>query len=315
MDMIAHIGYHKTGTTFLQNFFFPYLSDVSYVPYKASNKIFEPLIFCSSLNFSPSTFHENMNKVLAENSINSQQEPLLFSYEGLVGQMGQGMNNKEIADRLKIVGFTKIIISIRNQVKLIDSVYKQYIQQGGVAKVNTFFDPHYRLFHYGYCDYLPLIKYYQEIFGTENVMVFLQEDLKKEQDTVYQQLCQFMQVTMGDLPKPKKTNVSLSRLSINLLRILNRFTYNYYSPSHLISKGISTWNIRGYLQYKFDPWFFSKISSKKPLLSPEYISKINDYYASNNSKLSKLLTCDLAAHKYPVKQYADSNHTQEVFNK
>jgi len=83
------------------------------------------------------------NTILNVKLIHSQFEELfknsktnLCSYESLTGQhqLSVFINRIIIAERLKVFGFQKIIISIRNQCDILESAYKQYIKSGGILK-------------------------------------------------------------------------------------------------------------------------------------------------------------------------------------
>jgi len=125
--MIIHIGYPKTGTTFLQKNVFPFIKGIEFVTYEECRKIFKSLYSSTSLEFD-----EAMIKAF------QIQKGQLYSLERLTGEMRTGTYNAEIAHGLKKLGFRKVIITIRRQDKIIESIYRQYIQQGGVLKSKNF---------------------------------------------------------------------------------------------------------------------------------------------------------------------------------
>lgn len=293
--MVAHIGYHKTGTTFLQKNVFPNIKNVNNVGSLDCIHLFREVIYKPSLDF---------NREKTKNEIQAYAhtgKTNLYSFEGLVGIMGVGHYNQEIADRLKEVGFERIIITIRSQVKMAESIYKQYIQQGGVVKVKDFFAEDSLLFNIGYLQYYKLIAYYIHVFGKDNVLVVLQENMRENPAATYQMMTDFLNVKTQDFPtsNQSKGNKSLSNLAIHLLRITNHFTYNYYRPSQLISKKIHTMKFRGLFQRYLDPMFFSKISSKKSLLDENLKEKIKIACVEHNQLLSQELGIDLKKYGYP----------------
>ncbi|MEA3444533.1 MAG: sulfotransferase domain-containing protein [Bacteroidota bacterium] len=296
--MIAHIGYHKTGTTFLQNNVYPYIKDVGFVDYPKCDKIFRDVIYKDNLDYN---FEKSFALLSKNTSIGNQ---FLFSYEALVGPLfnNSGMNKKNIADRLKKLGFTKIIISIRNQTKLLESIYIQHIQEGGVARPSTFFDRGKMMFDWDYGNYFRLIKYYIELFGKDNVLVLLQEELKTDQEGSIKRIMDFIgsRVDQEKKQKEKRANKSLSLFSLGLLRIINHFTFNKYRPSHLFSTHISTWKFRFLLQSYLDPLLFSRISRKSSIAPIKILEQIKEFYKTSNTELSKLIGIDLAKYGYPM---------------
>ncbi|MCF8370171.1 MAG: sulfotransferase domain-containing protein [Bacteroidales bacterium] len=296
--MIAHIGYHKTGTTFLQNNIYPYIKGVDFIGYAACDMIFKDLI-----NKSPLDYDTCKTRTLLNDSIQSDRVQL-FSLEGLVGSLfyNRGATQKSIADRLKDLGFTKIIISIRNQPKLLESIYVQYIQEGGVAKPKRFFNAQNKIFYWEYADYYSLIQYYFDLFGKENVLVLLQEELRTDEQESIDRLLSFIGdgFALDERKKHRHANKSLSRISVKLLRLINHFTYNVHKPSHLISKRISTWKFRFIFQNYLDRWLFSAISSPKTFIPDSSKPEIENYYKEGNRKLMVLLGSDLSKFGYPL---------------
>ena len=156
---IVHIGYHKTATTFLQNVVFPTIKGVNYVDYQNCAEQFKDLYSSNTLWFN--------SRVKEQFKIQANG---LYSLEELVGSMGTGTYNYEIAQRLKDVGFKKVILTIRRQDKMVESIYRQHIQIGGILKPYSFItEPNF--FRWSYLDYYALIERYAQLFGTENIPV------------------------------------------------------------------------------------------------------------------------------------------------
>ncbi len=295
--MIAHIGYHKTGTTYLQNNVYPYLQNISFIDYQKCDAIFRDLIYKPDTDYRL----DNTMAMIAEYS--EGQGQLLFSYEGLVGPLfyKRGIGSKMIASRLKQLGFKKIIITVRSQVGLLESAYVQYIQEGGVAKISDFYNPENHIFDWDYCNYFRLINHYIKLFGKENILVLLQEDLKSKPGESIESIISFLDnnIALIENRKQKRSNKSLSRISVQLLRYINHFTYSSHNPTHIISKRISTWKFRYLFQEFLDPLLLSRISGKKSLVPENIYSLIQDYYKESNRELAQLTGLYLSGYKYP----------------
>lgn len=229
----------------------------------------------------------------------------IFSDEGMVGPLfyNSGINQKEIADKLKALGFKKIIITIRDQVKLVDSVYRQYIMEGGVGKVGEFFN---RIFSLDYCNYYSLVAYYLKLFGEENVLVLTNCEMRREKEKTIHQIEQFTggrysrERAEGIKLNPRHANTSVSNLSVRLLRLINHFTYNKHKPSNLICNKISTWKIRWTLQRGLDPYVLAHASSRKPLIRGKHKQRVRNYYLKENRKLAKLIDAPLHEYGWPM---------------
>ncbi|NNE28127.1 MAG: hypothetical protein HKN16_00720 [Saprospiraceae bacterium] len=295
--MIVHIGYHKTGTTFLQNRVFPFLEGIDYKEYHTSEERLRPIF-----NFTTPEYLDWKKKNHVDSSINS-----LYSYEGLVGTMGLGTYNLEIGNRLKESGFQKVIITIRRQDRMLESVYRQYVQQGGVLKPQAFISDS-RYFRWSYLDYFPLIDHYAQLFGPENILILTQEELKSNQNDFVQRIVEFCgsgKYTPLQEISGRKSNRSLSYFSIKTLRVLNHFTYNFYRPSHVLTKRISTWKFRLLFQRYLDPWFMLKVSGAKKFYSEALAKKVRLMFRDSNEELEK---------KFKVPMLAMGFYQEELTN-
>lgn len=281
--MIVHIGFHKTGTTFLQNNVFTKIEGIKYYSHMHCATFFKDIMMKSNFEFR-----------LSENKYNLIEKEL-YSFESLVGIFGLGYNAYEIARNLKDIGFKKIIISIRNQKSCFESIYRQYIQQGGVMKPKDFFDEKNKFFRWDYLNYHCLISYYIELFGVENIFIILQENLLKKTSLVVENLSTFVghDILYIDQAKSSKSNKSLSSLSIKILRFINHFTYNEYRPSNILCNRITTWKFQYILQKWIDPFFLSKISKNKKMVSSDIIKRVDNYYQKDNKKLSSFFDLEL----------------------
>lgn len=297
---IVHIGYPKTGSTFLQQRVFPQLDDIEYVDFHTCVKLFEDVIYLDDLDFD----FQRSKKTLEKYSSKS-----LFSQEALTGApyTFKGLNRSRIPHRLKELGFTQIIITVRNQVAIIDSMYRQYIYQGGVMKFVDFLNLDGKWNHYlrGYnLDYLKydrLVSLYYDVFGKENVLVLPQELLRENQDTFVQLISDFMKVDIPKLKPSKSSNESLSNLSTALMRVINHFTFNSQRPNHLISNWISTKPIKKVFQVILDPYLFSLFSRKRSYLKEHQKERLSDYFAESNFELNNLIDFNLKELGYPIK--------------
>ena len=109
--MIVHIGYPKTGTTYLQSSILNNFSKVDFFGYKKCEQIFLPSIFMDEIRYDEEQLRQQIKSLVGNN-------PALFSFEALVGRAfhDNGMHSSTIARRLRQLGYTKVIITIRNQI-------------------------------------------------------------------------------------------------------------------------------------------------------------------------------------------------------
>jgi hypothetical protein len=296
--MIVHIGYHKTGTTYLQKKIFPNLTGLAYYSIDRED-ILAGLSRSSTLDLDIESLMEKVNSI-------KQKRKVLYSNEGLTGPLfcTTGINKKEIADNLKIIGVDKIIITVRNQVDLIESIYKQYIQEGGVSKFENFINDSRFSFKINHLNFSTLIKYYSDLFGKENVLILTNEELRtKEQQTV-RKLESFTNSKYEDNGRalnPRQSNRSISSASLKLLRMTNHFTRSPFRPSNLIlPKQVTTWKLRYMLQRFLDPYIVAKLFRNHSLIKEDIRIKLEDYYREGNREVRDEFGIDLAEFNYPI---------------
>ncbi|MEP1032779.1 hypothetical protein [Ekhidna sp.] len=297
-DRIVHIGFPKTATTFLQWEVFPYLKEVNYVDYNACRDIFPQIVFTDRLDHDLKVLSNKMDKYEKKGATN------FYSFELLAGSpfSPKGMNRSLIAESLKDVGFSRVIITVRDQAKAIDSYYRQYIVQGGTLRFRKWLDINdkrgwlQKHFSLSYLKYDLLVAHYQSLFGKENVLVVDSENFRKEKDQTIDDVCGFLGASGLDTPSIRSTTVnnSLTNLSTSILRVCNYFTYNGIRPSQFFHDSISTRNFWLLLKLILDPYFFRIFSSAKSYLKKYKLEKeLKAYYAESNDELEKICSIRL----------------------
>jgi len=127
MSLSVHIGFYKTGTTTLQKQVFPKLKTTEFYGGNEALEFFYDIMFTDDLYY-------NKDKHINYFGEFSSHKSVLFSHEALSGFIHfiDITNRSLVAHRLYNIGFSKIIITIRNQFEAIESLYSEYIKIGGV---------------------------------------------------------------------------------------------------------------------------------------------------------------------------------------
>ena len=189
--MLIHIGYPKSGSTSLQEFFeaskFFNLVASRTLNDKNVNDFIKYLTQCDSINYdsryASSLYHKaNENCSSSVNKIDVISEEIFTA--GGICYSDRGL----MAHRLKdLFDDAKILVIIRNQFSIIKSRYMH--NPTNINALPSFDKPltFQDWFHQsalesersylGTYDYSKLVKYYQNIFGTKNVYVGLFEEL------------------------------------------------------------------------------------------------------------------------------------------
>jgi hypothetical protein len=217
---IIHIGFHKTGTTYLQKNVFENFP-------KKFNRISQTEIRQKIILPSPFRYDENIFKKIINNA---DERRLVLSSEFISsGLHKDDFRSKTNADRIKaLVPEAKIIIGVREQLSMITSAYNQYLKARGSHSIQQYIIPPIsKIYKFEHLQYHHLVKYYIELFGKENVLVLPYEILKQDPKLYLQTVFNFI-----DEPKlindikfdiKKKVNSSLKPCVLNIKKYFNPF--------------------------------------------------------------------------------------------
>ncbi len=305
MKTLIHIGYQKTGTTWLQKNFFPFINNICYLGKESEllKTILKPNIF---------DFHTDKIKSEFSKKYNKQ---LIISNEDLLGIINYSWHNgiiaKEIAQRLQLV-FPKanIVIFIRNQFDFVASAYYEYIKSGGNYSFTRFFNELKSENYYGkiqlssidYLRYSDLIEFYIKLFGKDHVHVFLYEDLKKNNRVFLEQFSNKFDLKV-DFDKIDYSSKN-SRLRKNLVNLLK--TANYFSKGNTSFKKnilniplifpLINRNTEKLNYFKF----FGKPRNNIDIIGFKNYNLIKKYYSESNQRLLKMGYESIKKYNYPL---------------
>src|SRR5690242_6551874 len=121
-----HLGMPKTGTTFLQTSCFPFLSGLRYND-SGLIRLLDKIAYTN-----PAFLELDSLKLEATRIVNSSGDKLLISHERLFGNMLKNFwDHSYITNCLKqLVPEARIILVVRKQDELVESIYKQSLQSG-----------------------------------------------------------------------------------------------------------------------------------------------------------------------------------------
>ena len=294
-SLTIHIGYPKTGTSFLQRHAFPELHRcglVNYVATKPLANIRNYIVATDGFSYSPEYVREQIAPLLSTG-------PNLISCEAFTGSVFyKAVNNYEIARRLSLTfPEAKILISIREQVSLVHSLYRQYVHEGGHLSLRKFlnfkdnqFSPTYYLddhrFNLECLRFDRLIASYRELFSPEKVAVVLFEDFVKSNRDFVARLVPLVtektsasELEMNDA----RENPGFGRNQIFISRMLSPLIRSHFNRSGFLPINL---RFRLLLQSRLSFWLLGK--KRKP--SPEIDAALQDYFRSGNQALLALVS-------------------------
>jgi hypothetical protein len=130
---LVHIGYHKTGTTWLQRYVFG-SSEAGFSQVAGAQRF----IAVNAFGFRAGRIRREMERRV--NKAQVQRLVPVLSSERLSGEPHFGGYDSEIiADRLAAVfPDARILVVIREQTSMFLSIYKEYIRRGGAASLKQY---------------------------------------------------------------------------------------------------------------------------------------------------------------------------------
>jgi len=224
---LIHIGYHKTGTSWLQRYYFSSELLGYYTPLP-NPFVRDHMVQPHPLNFDATRTRKNLDNCF------KYKEGLcpVISHERLSGNPHSGgFDTTIIAGRIKeIYPNARILIIFREQSKIILSCYRQYIRAGGIAKLKQYLYPVQRhripQFSFDYFKYDVVVSLYNELFGAMNVLALPYEIFRNQPLEFFSRINAFCQIDIDDdtlqkVPIHVRENRALQNIALQ--RRLNRY--------------------------------------------------------------------------------------------
>ena len=311
-----HPGQPKTGTSFLQRNFFMHHPKINSLGKKNNHasvkkdllETFHMIMHFDKL--SEDDYQKCFKTIKAidykENMIN------LISFEGFT-QLNFKVNQDVIFKRLKNLFVDcnfrlKVFITIRNQLSIIPSHYANtpsiYVDKGiefcksfksfinNINKIGKFSEKNF-INAYNRYKYFQLLQLTIEIFSEENVKILFFEDMKKNSDTYFNEICSFMK-TENYLPINPGIAVNVTRKKARELKRINKYFFSQNRVLYYFSKIIPKT-----LREIIANFFIDLKNFRDPIiLDKDQEDMIVNYYRKDNELLAKYLNKDLKSLGY-----------------
>lgn len=295
--MLIHIGYHKTGTTFFQSGLFAGDANGFSMPWEQP-RIREQIVLSSDFDWSPTEVRRGF-MLDAQPLIERNLVPVI-SDERLSGSPhAGGYDSARTAYRLaELFPEAQVLIGIREQASAIDSMYQQYVRNGGSAPVQKYLRPRHHAeipqFRYEHWEYHHLIGLYQELFTAERVLVLPYEELRRDVDSAIARVCRLV----GEPPASGlqgRRYASLSAAGTELKRQANRL---YFRGALNPSAPFYVRDLESRFE-RIDRWLPSRFSRgiaerRRAVVEMDSAGR----FAESNRKTSTLARIDLAGLGY-----------------
>ncbi|SMP47730.1 Sulfotransferase domain-containing protein [Neorhodopirellula lusitana] len=315
-QLLLHVGYHKTGTTWLQRSLFDHCTRGFYpLSYRSRKKVRSVDLtrpFVSDENGSsinPLGFHADSLRSRFELELNWRTEgiPVVSSEQFTGNPHSGGFDQKSLAERLHAVfPNAKVFMVVREQNSMIMSTYFQYLLGGGIQSLDRYinepFDGRLPMFSKHYFQYHFLIDHYQKLFGRDNVLVLPYELFRRAPKNFISQLATFSGARIpNDLPFESQENAGRNRVIEYHLRILAplfvKSSLNSYSPIAIPRARWSFKTMKAALGKLVPDSMHRKFVAAK---RAEIASYTDGFYDESNKLTSQLIGTDLSEYGYSM---------------
>ena len=312
---LIHIGYHKTGSTWLQkeifdnpDFGFAALEDSSNKSSIIKTKSLSPVIYKRhDLDFDAN----DIQSYIDQNSYIKDHSYPVISDERLSGSPHfGGRDNAMIAKRIsQIFPHSKILICVREQRAAILSCYYQYLKRGGGKSLRHYMcehdDPRGNFFDQRHFHYDRLIAHYISLFGDKNVCVLAYEDLRDNPHGFVKTILDFCDLGHIDCrPHDTSHNSTPSYIGASFTRLLGplcaRDAINDFSPLALPLPASFGKAMLKFMRRPFD--FIMPQSWEMSFYQSQY-NKVHDALditelRASNQRLQTYVSSDMSAYNY-----------------
>jgi hypothetical protein len=281
---IAHIGFHKTASTWLQCDVFPGCRRLHYVDDRTR-------VFTRALR------SEGPSHAALRALFDDHPNGVLWSCEDLSGDVFDGSEGRfELAGALaEILRDGGVIAVVRSQATLLPSLYAQYVKLGGIGDFASFVRdscPGLRL-DLEHFEYDGLIDTYASRLGRERVLVLPYELLVHDDDAFLLHLSRFCGELFGS-DHMARQNPSPSAFGVDALRRWNRlFRRTKFNASPLVTLPGGS-RVRHLVQRRVHVG-----RSVQERWGPA-AAEVANRFAASNRRLQPFVEYDLGGLGYPV---------------
>lgn len=229
--VLLHIGFHKTGTTFLQDHVFDPPGRGFASPWSiVGGEAVEQFVLKHPGRYVASETRREFFEAVDAMGRDEKAVPVI-SHEDLCGYpANHRYYGHEVAGRLhETFPDAQVLIGVREQKSMLRSLWGQYVRKDGEWSLSEFFGdgverlgfrPICRLDHF---EYPLLINRYRALFGADRVRVLPYELLRRDPLAYEQVVHDFCETGVRAEVAHPASNVGLGALTLAIQRRLNRF--------------------------------------------------------------------------------------------
>jgi len=299
--VVLHIGFPKAGSTWLQREFLPRVRNARMIPRTVVRR---EILVPTPLAFDPRAARRAV--------LGRDGDRVLLSEEELAGNLHtgglHGAMSKEIAERLaRAFPDAHVVILLRNQLDMIASAYKQYVESGGTGSIHRFLrparSPHKTPnFSLDFLAFDAQVRRYESFFGEDAVHVYPFEDLRRDGSAFVERLVSDLDLDLDPTEVSYSArNVGYRRGTRRIVRVLNHLHDREIPNSSCLVAVPGMYRALKHLAPRLNRFaWMGRHETLRDFLDPDSIERIAERYRESNEDLAKRRHLGLAAHGYPM---------------
>ena len=299
METLVHIGWPKTGTTWLQEKVF--VESLGYIQPLSRDDIIRGFVLPDQLTFDAEDLRQRWER--RRHELSEGLVPVI-SHERLCGVLHNRLESVVLGERVvSTVRDAKILIVVREQRSAMLAAWQQYVRSGGspesgpaVRSLSDYFGdeatrrsvlppPGY----FRYFEYDRLVDWYTQQVGPSRVLVLPLELLRRSPSDFLDRIHTFSGAQAATRPDPEVSNEAWAPASYGIKRWLNYVgDRSHYSPSER-----SRYQVVMSAVYKLDavlPSFARTLGAASMRTSVETIA--GSHFVASNRRLQGMVPWD-----------------------
>lgn len=237
VDVVFHIGLHKTATTTLQKDLFPACSGINHLTGQRPAAFVSRVTTGDPAYISGEELRHGLYPSLDDERVN------LLSDEALSGALYSGVGKRGLDHRTPIIynlrsAFpeARLVVVIRRQDELAKSIYRQYLKFGGTEPAARFFGVQSAgegIFPTDRFIFSPYLAALKDAFS-KGVLILVYEEFVHDPRSFLEKLCGFLGVSPPEVSLGRSNSTNLGARGMEATRIANRFFRNQLNPAGLL---------------------------------------------------------------------------------
>lgn len=301
---LIHIGYHKTGTSYLQKKLFTDEAHFT-IPWGAQSTLaVEHFLLAHPMRFDAQAVRAEFYGAI---DAGDTRIPVI-SQEALSGRPVRGFYYADQVARRMAATFpqARILIGIRQQEAMLESLYFQYIRMGGTDRLETLlgankdragYRPTFRLDH---LEYDLMIDHYAGLFGAENVLTLPLELLAADPAEYVARINRFLGLDWAPEMSRQAVNARRSDRVMQLERRLNMILPPPANRPKTYAETPRIYRMRNRALRLLDKADQGRTGATTDAMSQRIDSHLGDYFRASNQRTADRTGLDLGALGYKL---------------